>query len=352
MRQKAKPFPHRPSRGLGSNPTALAVAARLAYARSKSAGVRLEPLLKTAHISRREIENPDLRLKVNSQIQFLNAVAAALKDDFVGFHLAQLVDLREMGLFYYVLASSDVLIEALRRAARYSSIVNEAIFATCMDRRSVGLSFHYVGVSRHLDQQQIEFTLAVFVRICRQLTGRRLSPSHARFVHARDRLCKGFSDCFGDNIEFGARADEITFSKNTRNLSVVNADPYLNKLLVQYCEEALTDRPKRRAAFRTRVENCVVPLLPHGEAHAGEVARQLGVSRRTLVRRLSAEGLTFSILLKDLRFGLAERYLADEDLSVSKIAWLLGFGDVSSFAHAFKRWAGRTPRQARLTFQR
>lgn len=347
MTRRAEAVHDRPSRGFGSNPKALAVAARLAYARAKSAGVRLEPLLKSAHISRREIENPDLRLKVQSQIEFLNAVAIALKDDFIGFHVAQLVDLRDMGLFYYVLASSHVLIDALRRAARYSSIVNEAIFATCIDGRSVGLSFHYVGVRRHEDTHQMEFSMAVFVRTCRQLTGRRLAPSHARFTHPRDHVHKEFSNCFGADVEFGAIADEITFSKNVRNLPVVNADPYLNKLLVRYCEEALTDRPRRRGSFRTRVENCVVPLLPHGEANASEVAQQLGVSRRTFVRRLSAEGLTFSELLKALRLGLAKRYLADNDLRLSQIAWLLGFQEVSSFSHAFKRWSGKTPSQAR-----
>jgi AraC-like DNA-binding protein len=324
------------------------VATRLAYARAKSAGVRLEPLLKAAQISRSEIYDPHIRLKVRSQIEFLNAVAIALKDDFIGFHLAQLPDLREIGLLYYVLASSSVLIEALRHAARYSSIVNDAVFAKCIDGRNVGLSFHYVGVGRHLDRHQMEFRMALFVRACRQLTGRRLSPSHARFIHTRDTLCKGYADYFGDDVKFGTGSDEITFPKDTRNLRVINADPYLNKILVRYCEEALTDRSKRRGSFRTRVENCVVPLLPHGEAHAGEVAHQLGVSRRTFVRRLSTEGLTFSKLLESLRFGLAKRYLASEDFSISQIAWLLGYEEVSSFSHAFKRWAGKTPRQARL----
>jgi len=67
---------------------------------------------------------------------------------------------------------------------------------------------------------------------------------------------------------------------------------------------------------------------------------------------LSAEGLTFSKLLKDLRFALAKRYLADQSLRLSQIAWLLGFEEVSSFSHAFKRWTRQTPSQARLAFRR
>jgi AraC-like DNA-binding protein len=53
--------------------------------------------------------------------------------------------------------------------------------------------------------------------------------------------------------------------------------------------------------------------------------------------------------LEETRAALAKRYLAERDLPVSEIAWLLGYGEVSSFTHAFKRWTGMTPRQFRLT---
>jgi len=76
------------------------------------------------------------------------------------------------------------------------------------------------------------------------------------------------------------------------------------------------------------------------------------VSSRTLARRLAAEGLTFSTVLDRLRADLARRYLQDEDLPISKIAWMLGYGEVSAFTHAYKRWTGRTPRQARALEKR
>jgi AraC-like DNA-binding protein len=72
------------------------------------------------------------------------------------------------------------------------------------------------------------------------------------------------------------------------------------------------------------------------------------MSQRTFARRLALEGLTFSEILQALRSDLAERYLADKDLSVSRIAWLLGFQEVSAFTHAFKRWSGKAPRESRL----
>ena len=78
-----------------------------------------------------------------------------------------------------------------------------------------------------------------------------------------------------------------------------------------------------------------------------DVARSLGMSKRTLARRLSDEGLNFTEILQQLRRDLAVRYLDDRKLHVSKIAWLLGFNEVSAFTHAFKRWTGKTPSQIR-----
>jgi AraC-like DNA-binding protein len=321
---------------------------RLAYARAKHAGIALEPLLKKSSLTRRQIEDPDAPVNVSDQITFLNLVADALDDDLLEFHLAQVADLREVGLVYYVLASSKTLIEALQRGARYCSIVNEGISQTSIDNSSIGMLFQYVGVSRHLDRHQIEFWMAGVVRICRQLTGLSFLPNRVRFSH-RGAPNAEFAKIFGDNIQFSATADDITFSNSIRDAPVVGADPHLNQLLNSYCEEAICQRSGRRGSFRSSVENAIVPLLPHGRARADEISCQLGVSQRTLARRLSAEGLTFSELLQDLQCALAHRYLDENDLAISKIAWLLGYREVSAFSHAFKRWTGKPPREVRAS---
>ena len=246
---------------------------RLAYDRAKAAGIALDPLLTTAGLTSRQIEDPQTVIKVRDQIKFLNLVAAALEDDLLGFHLAQTADLRELGLLYYVLASSETLIDALQRAVRYSSIVNEGVSLKCMDGKFVRISFHCVGIGRHLDAHQIECTMTTVVRICRQLTGLRLLPNRVRLMHHRPRN-KEFAKFFGDHVEFGAATDDVTFSHDIRQSPITSADPYLNRLLVSHCEEAIAHRPKARGSFRSSVENAVVPLLPHGKAHASEIAQR------------------------------------------------------------------------------
>src|SRR5580700_1523876 len=159
---------------LGALPTASGAIARLAYERARRAGIELRPLLKKAALTDQQIKNRSTRLAVHDQITFLNLVADALADEFLGFHLAQLPDLRELGLLYYVAASSETLGDGLRRAARYSAIVNEGLSIRCIEGEEFRVECEYVGVARHSDRHQIEFLMTVVIRLCRHLTGVRL----------------------------------------------------------------------------------------------------------------------------------------------------------------------------------
>jgi AraC-like DNA-binding protein len=151
----------------------------------------------------------------------------------------------------------------------------------------------------------------------------------------------------GTKVEFDADVDQFALNLDARELPLIHADPHLNDLLLKYCEAALVGRSGDMSQLRTRVENAISSLLPHGRVLVDDVARRLGMSERTLARKLSDEGLNFTEILQQLRHDLAIRYLDDRNLHVSKIAWLLGFQEVSAFTHAFKRWTGKTPREMR-----
>jgi len=332
---------------LGALPTATGQLARYAYARARKAKIELLPLLKEVGLTHRQIEDQDCRIAARAQIKFLNAVANALQDPLLGFHIAQSTDLRELGLLYYVAASSETLDDVLQRAARYSSTVNEGLSLEYHSGADISVELGYVGVARHLDRQQIECFMTLLLRLCRQLTGVRLVPTRLRLVHPHISERSEFAAYFGSKVDFSASSDELTFARGTKDMVVVSADRYLSKLLVASCEEALSRRRTSRSSFRSIVENAIVPLLPHGKAHAPEIAARLGLSQRTTARRLSSEGLTFSQVLDALRGDLARQYLADRNLSISRVAWLLGYQEVSAFTHAFKRWTGKTPREAR-----
>ena len=95
--------------------------------------------------------------------------------------------------------------------------------------------------------------------------------------------------------------------------------------------------------FRKDVEQAIEPLLGSGEVGIDRVARQLGMSRQTLYRRLKAEGVTFEAILEAKRRSLAIRYLGIHRLSVKAAAYKLGFSDPAAFSRAFKRWTGSSP---------
>ncbi len=334
--------------GLSSIPTATGGIARLACVRLREFGKDAGPILAQAGATAEQAYNDSIHLEVSKQIRILDLVAQELGDELLGFHLGRDFDLREIGLVYYVLASSERLADAIRNAERYSGIMNDGVrLHFRQDDHAAAIALDYVNVDRHSDRHQIEFWLVTVIRICRQITDTRLAPRHLRVRHNRDTIPAEFRTFFGTDVEFGAGADEIVFPAPVVLLPLTKRDNYLNDLLRQYADEALASRPRHLGRFRSAVEDALTQLLPHGKGSASKVAQDLGMSTRTLARKLNAEGATFADILDKLRSALAQRYLSERELPISEISWLLGYSEVSSFTHAFKRWIGKTPRQYR-----
>ncbi|MGB6706350.1 MAG: helix-turn-helix domain-containing protein, partial [Pseudolabrys sp.] len=211
---------------------------------------------------------------------------------------------------------------------------------------------HYSGVARHSDVHQIEFWMASLVRICRKVIGSNLKPIEVRITHNRRKRVPEMEKLLRCSVKTGADVDEIIFGKESGEHPVVTADPYLERLCVRLCDETLARLGKKTSPLRVRVENVVATLLPHGEMNFDAVATELGLSGRTLSRKLALEGHSFSRILDDLRLALARRYLAESDMPISEIAWLLGYSEIANFTHAFHRWTGTNPRTERAKARR
>jgi AraC-like DNA-binding protein len=333
-------------RRIAAVPTAAGLATRLAVAEVKRRGIDPGPLLARAGLSAIALDHGG-RVDVRSQIEFLELASRAVGDDFLGLTLAGQFDLRELGMLYYVAASSHRVGDALRRLERYVRVGNEAVIIRLHEGTTCRIKLSYSGVPRHLDRHQIEFFTLALVRLCRQLVGHKISPLGASFVHHSSGDTHRARDQLGCEVDFGATADELRFEPALLDRTLVDADPFLNRLMVEDCEQAMAPRPSNVSPFRTLVENSIAPLLPHAEASAKEVARSLGLSERTFARRLATEGLSFGAILDELRRDLAVRYLEEPGLQISQIAWLLGFHQPSALSHACHRWTGKSPLQYR-----
>ena len=235
-------------------------------ARLKSAGVPITPLLGRLGLRAEVIADPEEQLSVQTQIALLHEAAIALKDDWLGFSLARDFDPRDLGLLYYVMSSSQTLGDALKRVARYSKITNEALVVGYREGNRLIIELSYSGVPRHSDRHQIEFCMFGLLRICRMLTGRKLVPQHFSISHYRSGRVSEMARFVGTELEFGAEKDEFALAADARELPLIHSDNHLNDLILKYCEAALSNRKRDKSQIRTRVENAISSLLPHGRS--------------------------------------------------------------------------------------
>jgi len=130
------------------------------------------------------------------------------------------------------------------------------------------------------------------------------------------------------------------------DLPIVSADSHLLQILTAHADDLLAERHSV-SGLQSIVVNQLVDLLPSGESRAAVVAQRLNMSTRSFTRHLAEEGTTFAEILERLRQRLASRYLADDNMSIQQVAWLLGYTEPGAFTHAYKRWTGTAPRRAR-----
>ncbi len=323
------------------------VLSRIAYRYAASRGIEVAPLLKQAGLTQKDIEDRSATMGVVNQIKFVELVAAKLGDELLGFHLAEDFDLREIGLLYYVAASADTFGGAMSRVERYIKIQNDGVDFKVIKGKTLRVQFHYTGVARHTDVHQAGSLIALMIRIGRHLTGRALKPTRVRIMHHIHRGKLKLQKILDADVEDGARVDEVEFPAASWDLPIVSADPHLHQICVQSCEEALARRDLKQSLLKVQVENAIAALLPRGQARHDLVAAEVGISPRTLARRLAAEGSSFTEILTEVRSALADRYLADRALPISQVAWLLGYAEISGFTRAFQRWTGTVPSAAR-----
>jgi AraC-like DNA-binding protein len=339
----------RRAQGVEWIPNATGGIARLACNRLRKEGKDPTSILLSAGLMAKDVEDPKRRLRADAQVKFLELGATELQDDNFGFRLAQDYNLGEIGLVYYVMASSERLVDALANAERYCAINNEGVRLRVSADRALTIGLEYRNVDRHSDRHHAEFWVATLVRIVRALTGGRIAPRQIQLRHLRRPIPADIRSHLGCEVDYAAQRDEVSFAASIGSLTIVGADAYLNRLLLEYANDALGRHPLRRNTLRSQVEDHLSQLLPNGNANVSEVARRLRMSCRTLSRGLLKEGTTFSAVMRNLRETLAKSYLGEDHLPISEIAWLLGYQEVSSFSHAFTGWTGQTPGRFRAS---
>ena len=145
---------------------------------------------------------------------------------------------------------------------------------------------------------------------------------------------------FGCRPRPGADENHVRFRRADLDLPLSSSDHLLHRMLMKFSEKALREIAEARPSFVNKVEEAIAanPALPQAE-----VARQLGMSARTLSRRLAETGTNFARVVEGYRAAMARSMLRDSDLQITQIAFVLGYSDVTSFSTAFRRWTGMAP---------
>jgi AraC-like DNA-binding protein len=323
------------------------IAAREALRYLEWNGIDAEPLFAKAGLSRGQLLQERGGVSVASQYRFLELAAAEANDQLLGLHVAAGMDIRGIGLLFYLTGSSRTVSEALENLARYSRTTNEGLVAEISQQKDeVILAIRRVQEFDESHRQFFELLSLWFLRTLHNETNRDFTLLRVTFTHARNADLREVHRLLRCPVDFAQGVDSWVLPQRVMDLPIVSGDSQLLKILTAHADDLLAER-RSVTGLQSMVANQLASLLPSGESRAAVVARQLGMSTRSLTRHLADEGTTFGDILEQLRRRLASRYLADDRMSVQQIAWLLGYSEVGAFNHAYKRWTGTAPRRTK-----
>lgn len=189
-------------------------------------------------------------------------------------------------------------------------------------------------------EQIYDGALACCGNILRELCGPAFRPSRVVLSRARPADPLPYDQIFAAPVHFETGEDSIAFPAAWLAQPVPRADPMLYRVLLAQVQDG---EPGVASGFVATLRGVLRARLIAGRCSADEVARLFGCHRRTLHRRLQAEGLTFEGLVEAVRYELAREFLGDARNSLGQIASTLGYADTSAFSRAFRRWSATTP---------
>ncbi len=272
-------------------------------------------------------------------------VARVSRNDLFGLDLAQHTDLREAGVLgYLALCAADVTGFWTSMSDFALLLGGRAYFDVTQLRQDGQITWGHTDLSEpNLGAQYHQFLAALTLTTLRRATQRHIVLHKVAFCHSRRSGTSRLDEFFGCPVTYDAPSCQMVFSRPDLSLALVTADPRLERILTA----CALGRAGRAAAMREdlqdRVRQRLALRLGSGRASLETVSKDLGMSSRTLSRKLDDLGTSYFQILETLRDEMAHKYLKETDLGLAQIAHLLGYRSLSSFNEAFKRWTGHSP---------
>ncbi|HDX4048172.1 TPA: AraC family transcriptional regulator ligand-binding domain-containing protein [Enterobacter soli] len=313
----------------------------------KDLGVRQEHVLRRAELPEDLLSRTNEGLPTEAYFRFWQGLEDEVEDVLFPLKLVGLVSTESFDPPLFAALCSASLAQAVQRLAKYKQLMMPMSLEIAVNPRGeMTISPRWLLAQDQVPRSLQVAELAFYIRLM-QLATR--EPVNALRVTLPElpppSYARQFSAFFGVPVTQG-QYPSITFSSTDvlRPFLTVNEgmwrvfEPELRRRLSELDATATT---------RERVSAVLLELIPGGTASIDKVALRLGMSRRTLQRRLELEGESFRTLINHTREKLARHYLENSSFSSGEIAFLLGFEEPNSFYRAFHEWTGQTPDAAR-----
>lgn len=311
------------------------------------------PLL-ARHLSQpQQLDDPYAELELRRYVAIFEAAAALARDPFFGLRLAEEIEIEQFGPLGIVILAAPDLRRALRLWERYAVAWQSGTAIEVAEGPELTECVYQIAdPAIRPRRQDSEFTLALTCRLFRGLVGRSWAPAEVQLEHAAPAGLETvaarrlYHRAFGTKVEFGAAANRIVIDSRDLGLTGGGAPHFIAPFVEQMLRNLLSTKesPERLSERVARLMRSRLGRLP---VSATALAAELGLSPRTLQRRLAEEGSSLRALGRDCRRHLAETMLAEGDRQVTAIAHTLGYADTAVLTRAFKGWTGVTPRAFR-----
>jgi AraC-like DNA-binding protein len=292
----------------------------------------------------KDLDDPDTRVADLAAAEVWHLAEQITGDDALGLHMAQAIPTGALDLLEYAFRTSPTLDSAVRELARYGHAVGDRT-APALTAKRESLAVSWGGLRQ---RQRTEFAMSFLVRLAREATGTAVIPIEVCFAHSPPESLLEHRAFFRAPLRFEGPSNQLLLARSDLARPLRSADPALSGVVCRRLEKMLRQIPPQDASTTAHVRRVLLETLAHREPSAAGIGRELGVSKRTLHRRLRAEHTSFRSILGAVRCELATDLLREPRIGIAEIAFLLGYSEPAAFHRSFRRWTGQTP----LAFRR
>ncbi|WP_311028706.1 AraC family transcriptional regulator [Mesorhizobium koreense] len=304
------------------------------------------PLLRKYGFSGATLSNPYALVPLHRFVALCEDAALVTGDDAIGLRVGQAISSGHQGPAGFIFSASKTVGEALRRYAQLMAAWQDSAHTGVVGFGNGAEAYIYRITDERirLRRQDAELTLSTVHQQLKSVLGRNWRPLGVHFEHAMPADIRPHRKIFDAPLSFGEPINCLLVAESDLQKTLSSQDDSL----WPFIERHLTDLSKERQSvlsFREQVDNAIVNRLGFGGVGIGSISADLGLSMRTLQRRLKEEDLTFGALLHAARRRIAETSLSKPRSRVVDVANALGYADTAVLSRAFKRWTGTSPRQ-------